>query len=310
MSVYAYNNIIKMERTAQETCSVGAAVGDAITIPTIVVATRVYRPIGFAIVDASADFDLLTGTAAGLGGVNSIVAADLSAINQLSVSLGPDDIVVLSDGAGTATVDIRWFWPNKAANGIGVGTFTDVVIPTETMAVTAVTAEALLPIPTGAVELVITDLSADGLLYRVDDPADLNIGSALLQDFLRFENASGSTVDIVSDAADLPIRSAGDYMYVADFSVSGNNGLYRVDVVNSIRANYTCTKLKGTPVNAPNEASTVTVYLVFDGQQVTVLNAHVTYDRPYTISINDCDRLRIQRSAASDVDITGYWRIG
>lgn len=218
MSVYAFTNILLMERTARLTCTVGALAANAVTIPTITVSGKTIRPIGFSIIDASANFNLKLGTATDLGDAAAITAADLSAANQPAFNLGATDIIVLSDGLGTTTVDVRWFWPNQARDGVALGTAYGSLIPKKTEAATAGAVEAALAIPTGAVELVILSLSTDSLLYRVDDG-------------------------------------------------------------------------------------------VANGQQHTVESAHLSYAIPYSIFVNDGDRLRIQRSGGSDVDIVGYWRL-
>lgn len=218
MSVFAYKDILKMERTARITATVGALVANAVTIPTITVSGVTYRPIGLSIIDASADFNLKLGTATTLGDAIGITAASLSPTNQISIDLGASDILVMSDGAGTATIDVRWFWPNQARDGVSVGTESKVLIPTRSESLSAVAAEAPVTIPTGAVELVILSLSTDGLNYRVDD------GTA-------------------------------------------------------------------------------------NGQKITLLQADITYDRPFSVFVNDGDRLRIERSGGSDVTVLGYWRI-
>lgn len=217
MSVYAFSNILLMERTAQITASVGATAGDAVSIPTITVSGRTFRPTGFAIAEASADVSLKLGTASDLGDATTIVAADLGPTNQFAALLGENDIIVISDGAGAATVNIRWFWNNQARDGVGVGNAYGSLIPLKTEAFDAVAAEAPLTIPTGAVELLIFSLSTDGLKYRVDD------GTA-------------------------------------------------------------------------------------NGQQLTIDAADVSYANPYSVFVNDGDRLRVQRTT-SDVTVHAYWRI-
>lgn len=217
MSVYAFSGILLMERTARLTCSAASGAANAQTIPTISAGSKTIRPIGFSIVDASADFELEIGTATDLGDQIDIVAADLAANNQWTFALGEDDIIVMDDGAGAATVDVRWYWPNGARDGVVVGTSHGVLLPVKTEEVSQNTTEAALTIPTGAVELVIQDLDTGSLLYRVDD------GTA-------------------------------------------------------------------------------------NGQQLTIADAMVSPENPYSIYVNDGDRLRLD-AAAGTVVMAGYWRI-
>lgn len=217
MSTYAFSGILLMERTAQLTCSNGSGAANKQTIPTITANGKTIRPIGFSIVDASADFELEIGTEGDLGDQIDVVAADLAANNQWTFQLGEDDIIVMDDGAGTATVDVRWYWPNKAADGIAIGTSHGVLLPVKTVEVSQDTTEAQLAIPTDAVELVIQDLDTGSLIYRVDD------GTA-------------------------------------------------------------------------------------DGQPITIPDAQVSPESPYSIYVNDGDRLRLD-AAAGTVVMAGYWRI-
>lgn len=309
MSVYAYNNIFKMERTMQHTAINSFHQDDVIDIPLITVNSTDYRPVGFAIAAASGDFRLGIVPADNATRVavptSPVVAADLAASNQIVIALGPTDEIVLQS-VGGELVDIRWFWTHNVLDGNALGTFDYVNLDHVSIDMDATAAEEWLTIPEGTQSMVILELSGDGLTYRVDAAA-IDTGSLFSVSDLEFANASGATVDLLSPLGELNI-SIGDYLQIAGHPIDGNNGLYIVTTENIATEDYTVEKLSGAnPID--DLAEPTDFYYLVDGTQITVLAADVSYSNPYTIHVNEADRLRIVRSGVGDITITGYWRI-
>lgn len=91
----------------------------------------------------------------------------------------------------------------------------------------------------------------------ITDPDNLSQGASNAVADMVFTGASGATVDITSAGGNLPTLAVGEFFEVRDHSTVANNGLYEVDVVNTVNEDYSCTKVSGSnPANASSEAAT------------------------------------------------------
>lgn len=93
----------------------------------------------------------------------------------------------------------------------------------------------------------------------ITDPDNLSQGVATSVSDMVFTNESptAGTIDITSAGGNLPTLGVNEYFEVRDHSVLENNGLYQVDVVNTINQDYSCTKVSGfVPSDAVSEAAT------------------------------------------------------
>jgi len=70
---------------------------------------------------------------------------------------------------------------------------------------------------------------------------------------------SGSTYDLESDAAVLPVFGVNDYVRISGFAQAANNGLFRVTVVNVSQSDYTVVRVDGEPVGTTESNQTVSV---------------------------------------------------
>lgn len=169
MATYAYLNILLMERTATIVAPVAGMT--QIDIPVITVDGRDIRPRGFAFVSTTGDFNFATGVPSDLGDEYDVAAAELSSAAQIVRALGPTDELWLSGDGADEDVVVRWFWAHGAKDGYDIAAPYGVTIPTRSFDMTQVQAggEQVVNFPVSAMELVIEDIDANTLRYRVDD---------------------------------------------------------------------------------------------------------------------------------------------
>lgn len=189
MATSSQADIFLMERTAQVTVAADttAVAGQLITVPTISTQYGNIRPILFEIADAAADLSVSIGTStSAMGGELELTAAALLPnAGAPRFPLGPNDLIALESAATATTADIRWFWANGVRDGVLNGTSSSVLTSTKTAILLPVAVEAAVTIPTGAVQLVITSISAsgaaNGFQYSVDNGTDTGEYIPLLQ---------------------------------------------------------------------------------------------------------------------------------
>jgi hypothetical protein len=70
---------------------------------------------------------------------------------------------------------------------------------------------------------------------------------------------AGSTYDLESDAAVLPVFAVDDYVRISGFAQDENNGLFRVTVVNTSQSDYTVIRVDGEAVGTTETNQTVSV---------------------------------------------------
>jgi hypothetical protein len=102
-----------------------------------------------------------------------------------------------------------------------------------------------------------------------------------------FTNQSGFTVDITGTG--LPTLEVGSRFYMQDHSDADNNGPYRVTIVNTVDADYTCLKLDTTE---PNNGASEPVVMVTDIKNVMFDTAALEMyilEQPADIAATDLD---------------------
>lgn len=160
MATYADGDVLMMERTAALAV---AATLTAITIPTITGANgAVIRPLYMEIAEASADFSMRVNEGATAGTTAAIVAADLALANRPLVPITPNTAILMLDGAGTTTVDVRWIYPAMTKEGRVATVPHASLMPVVTFSIAVTDTAATVTIPTDAVEMVINTSAGGG----------------------------------------------------------------------------------------------------------------------------------------------------
>lgn len=160
MATYADGDVLMMERTAALAL---AATLTAVTIPTITGANgAVIRPLYLEIAEASANFSMRVNEGSTAGATAAIVAADLGVTNRPLVPITPNTAILMTDGAGTATVDVRWIYPAMTKEGRVASVPHAVLMPVISFSLSVTDTAANLTVPADAVEMVINTSAGGG----------------------------------------------------------------------------------------------------------------------------------------------------
>jgi hypothetical protein len=171
MGPYAFMNILLMERTDLVVAPNGVMT-QIIPPPIINSNQQEIKPVGFAIVASTGDFILTIGNSGNLGDQRDVDSANLSASEQLVFPIHKTTEIWMEGAIGDEDVTVRWFWPNKARQGSGLGVFSQVSLPPMTAQIDAPAVEAVIPLPTKAAELIIQSIDQNAIAYRIDDGVD------------------------------------------------------------------------------------------------------------------------------------------